>query len=160
MKNALAVKTVRAHGVLAIDDLYTAITAICGAVYRNCSLCDDESQFHPQGQCGYHYTGAGWKVLADQTLSYFNAALVDLQAPALLHVAATDGMSNGSADGADVAWHTRGKNAGVGHHIPEKMSSIGPLKRAQGGLRVVASLWWRCSALNGWRQVILKNRQN
>jgi hypothetical protein len=103
MKNALAVKTVRAHGVLAIDDLYTAITAICGAVYRNCSLCDDESQFHPQGQCGYHYSGPGWKVLADQTLSYFNAALVNLHAPALIHVAATGGKSNGGADVANVA---------------------------------------------------------
>ena len=38
MKNALAVKTFKAHGVTLIDDLYTAVTDRCGTVYRNCSL--------------------------------------------------------------------------------------------------------------------------
>jgi hypothetical protein len=30
MKNALAVKTVKAHGVTLIDDLYTTVTDVCG----------------------------------------------------------------------------------------------------------------------------------
>lgn len=74
-KNALAVKTVQALGVNVIDDLYTAITDICGKEYRNCSLCDDESAFHPQGECGYHYVDPGWQVLALQTMKYIDEAL-------------------------------------------------------------------------------------
>lgn len=74
-KNALAVKTVKAHGVTAIDDLYTAVTDVCGKVYRNCSLCDDESSGHPQGACGFHYSPAGWQLLANQTASFIAAAL-------------------------------------------------------------------------------------
>ena len=76
-KNALAVKTVKAHGVTVIDDLYTAVTDVCGKVYRNCSLCDDESQYHPQGECGFHYSPAGWELLANQTASYIAAAMAE-----------------------------------------------------------------------------------
>jgi hypothetical protein len=38
-KNALAVKTVRgvAPGI-AVNDLYSVVTATCGKVYRNCSI--------------------------------------------------------------------------------------------------------------------------
>ena len=75
IKNALAVKTVKAHGVANIDDLYSAVTAVCGKVYRNCSLCDDESEYHPQGQCGYHYSAAGWELLATQTATHISDAL-------------------------------------------------------------------------------------
>ena len=74
-KNALAVKTARAHGVNTIDDLYSAVTAVCGKVYRNCSLCDDESTYHPGGQCGYHYSPAGWELLASQTAKAISDAL-------------------------------------------------------------------------------------
>ena len=74
-KNALAVKTVRAHGVNAIDDLYSAVTAVCGKVYKNCSLCDDESKYHPAGQCGYHYSPAGWELLASQTAKAISNSL-------------------------------------------------------------------------------------
>ena len=74
-KNALAVKTVQALGVKQIDDLYSAITAVCGNVYKNCSLCDNESQYHPEGECGYHYSPAGWEILAKQTAKYLSAAL-------------------------------------------------------------------------------------
>jgi len=75
IKNALAVKTVREHGVTVIDDLYTAVTDVCGKVYKNCSLCDDESTYHPQGACGYHYSAQGWELLANQTASYIAKAL-------------------------------------------------------------------------------------
>lgn len=75
LKNSIALETVKAQGVTTIDDLYSAITAICGKMYRNCSLCDDESQYHPQGQCGYHYSPSGWQVLAQQTMRYIDAAL-------------------------------------------------------------------------------------
>ncbi len=74
-KNALAVKTVKAHGVSVIDDLYTAVTDVCGKVYKNCSLCDDESKYHPGGACGFHYTAEGWELLANQTASYIAKAL-------------------------------------------------------------------------------------
>jgi hypothetical protein len=74
-KNAMAVKTVKAHGVTVIDDLYTAVTDVCGKVYRNCSLCDDEGQYHRQGQCGFHYSPAGWEMLANQTASFIAKAL-------------------------------------------------------------------------------------
>ena len=74
-KNALAVKTVKAHGVSVIDDLYTAVTNVCGKVYKNCSLCDDESKYHPGGACGYHYSAEGWELLANQTASYIAKAL-------------------------------------------------------------------------------------
>ena len=56
MKNALAVKTVKAHGVTLIDDLFTAVTDVCGKVYKNCSLCDNESAAHPGITCGFHYS--------------------------------------------------------------------------------------------------------
>ena len=74
-KNALAVATVKAHGVTLIDDLYSAVTAVCGKVYRNCSLCDDESRYHPGGQCGYHYSSEGWELLATQTAKHIRDAL-------------------------------------------------------------------------------------
>jgi hypothetical protein len=80
-KNALAVATVRAQGVTLIDDLYSAVTAVCGEVYRNCSLCDDESQYHPQGKCGYHYSAAGWELLATQTAQHISEALALGPAP-------------------------------------------------------------------------------
>ena len=78
-KNALAVKTVQEHGVGVIDDLYSAITAVCGTVYVNCSLCDDESAYHPQGKCGFHYSQSGWELLAKQTVDHIKTALSQRQ---------------------------------------------------------------------------------
>ena len=75
MKNALAVKTVKQHGVTLIDDLYTAVTDVCGKVYKNCPLCDDESKAHPGGKCGFHYSPAGWRLLANQTASFIKSAM-------------------------------------------------------------------------------------
>eukprot|EP01047_Picozoa_sp_COSAG01_P022440 COSAG01_NODE_1331_length_10699_cov_28.574717_4_plen_482_part_00 len=75
MKNALAVKTVKAHGVAAINDLYSVVTDVCGKIYRNCSICDDESSHHPRGQCGDHYVDAGWELLANSTAQSILALL-------------------------------------------------------------------------------------
>ena len=74
-KNALAVATVKSRGVTRIDDLYSLVTSKCGKTYRNCSLCDDESKYHPGGQCGFHYSPAGWEVLANQTAAAIRSAL-------------------------------------------------------------------------------------
>lgn len=51
-KNAAAVAAVRGVGVTRIDDLYSVITTACGPAvpYANCTLCDNESMYHP----GYH----------------------------------------------------------------------------------------------------------
>lgn len=74
-KNALAVQTVKTQGVQRINDLYTVVTNFCGKVYRNCSICDDESAYHPQGQCGYHYVTQGWELLANATVAAIKQAL-------------------------------------------------------------------------------------
>ena len=76
-KNALAVRTVRAAGVTQINDLYSVVTSRCGQVYQNCSICDDESQYHAPytGQCGYHYVQAGWALLANATVTALREAL-------------------------------------------------------------------------------------
>ena len=54
---------------------YTAVTDVCGKSYRNCSLCDDESKYHPQGACGFHYSPAGWRLLSKQTVDYIEKAM-------------------------------------------------------------------------------------
>lgn len=74
-KNAVAVKTVKAHGVARINDLYLAVTSRCGDVYRDCTICDDESKYHPQGDCGYHYNAAGWDMLGTAVADAIQAAL-------------------------------------------------------------------------------------
>lgn len=74
-KNALAVKTVQAHGVTRINDLYSVVTAHCGAVYKDCDICDDESAYHPEGKCGYHYVAAGWELLAESAATSIRDAL-------------------------------------------------------------------------------------
>ena len=47
MKNRLAVATVKAAGVSRINDLYSAVTDVCGKAYKNCTICDDESKCGP-----------------------------------------------------------------------------------------------------------------
>ena len=76
-KNTLAVRTVRAAGVTQINDLYSVVTRRCGATYENCSICDDESQYHAghAGQCGYHYVEEGWALLANATAAALRKAL-------------------------------------------------------------------------------------
>ena len=74
-KNALAVQTVKAHGVRHVDDLYSVVTARCGPVYRDCNVCDDESKYHPQGDCGFHYNAAGWDMLGTAVASAIQAVL-------------------------------------------------------------------------------------
>ena len=92
MKNALAVTTVKAAGVARINDLYSVITQKCGAKYRNCSICDDESKYHgmnstlpcdPPVQCGYHYVTEGWQLLANATQIAIRAALHSRRGAAL-----------------------------------------------------------------------------
>ena len=77
-KNALAVQTVRASGVSRIHDLYKVVTDRCGTVYKSCSICDDESKYHPSCpdvKCGYHYVSAGWELLAQSTAEIIASAL-------------------------------------------------------------------------------------
>eukprot|EP01052_Picozoa_sp_SAG31_P031478 SAG31_NODE_3339_length_4386_cov_39.128528_7_plen_155_part_00 len=46
-KNALAVKTVKSVSPdIAINDLYSVVTNRCGKVYRDCSICDNETKYH------------------------------------------------------------------------------------------------------------------
>jgi hypothetical protein len=91
LKNALAVQTVQSAGVTRINDLYSVITDFCGPVpYKNCSYCDDESQYHPGIQCGFHYVSAGYEALAASTVASLRAALADRRA----------GTGTGSTSGA------------------------------------------------------------
>ena len=74
-KNTVAVATVKANGGTRINDLYKVVTDSCGQVYRNCSICDDESKYHPEGICGYHYNAEGWDLIASATAAAIRAAL-------------------------------------------------------------------------------------
>ena len=79
--NALSVATVQAAGVTRILDQYVVVTGVCGKLYSNCSLCDNESQYAcpaykaAGGQCGYHYVEAGWDLLANATVAAIRSAL-------------------------------------------------------------------------------------
>lgn len=78
--NALALQTVRAKGV-PVNDLYSVITGFCGAEYKKCSICDNETKdFCPAygaagGVCGFHYVTEGWELLANSTVAAIRAAL-------------------------------------------------------------------------------------
>ena len=69
-KNTLAVKTVKAVSAkIAVNDLWSVVTNRCGAVYRDCSICDNETHYHlttwngstvkHPGPCGDHYNSPG-----------------------------------------------------------------------------------------------------
>lgn len=79
--NALAVKTVQAQGVTLIHDLYSVVTGFCGPKYFNCSICDNESAYacpsyaKMGGICGFHYTEAGWELLANSTATVIRESL-------------------------------------------------------------------------------------
>ena len=90
--NAVAVKTARAHKVDAINDLYKVVLDACGGKpYVNCSLCDDESKYHPpdfKNKCGFHYSAAGWKLLGDTVRAAMKAQLPPAAAPSASAAAA------------------------------------------------------------------------
>ncbi len=85
--NALAVKTVQAAGVTLIHDAYSAVTSVCGPLYFNCTLCDNEARYTcPEyqaigGICGFHYTPPGWEVLANSTVTALRQALAQRRGP-------------------------------------------------------------------------------
>jgi len=93
--NALAVRTVQAAGVTHIHDAYTTIRNACGgALYSNCSLCDNESMYACDaykaagGICGFHFSSQGWEVLANSTANSIRAVLAERRADAAAAAAA------------------------------------------------------------------------
>jgi hypothetical protein len=48
-----------------VADLYHHVTAFCGDIYYNCSICDDEWNNVTKTTCGYHYNPTGWEYLAE-----------------------------------------------------------------------------------------------
>jgi hypothetical protein len=81
--NSLAIATVKAAGVARILDAYSVITRVCGDLYVNCSLCDDEAQYacpayrEMGGQCMFHYVAEGWELLANATAGAIRGALAE-----------------------------------------------------------------------------------
>jgi hypothetical protein len=77
--NTAALQTAKAHRVDAVDDLYATVLAKCGGKpYVNCSICDDESKYHPpdyRNQCGYHYNQEGWGLLGAAVKASIQAQL-------------------------------------------------------------------------------------
>lgn len=63
-QNKLAATIMTTNHIPSVD-LYTRVTSQCGELYTNCSLCDDESRYHPGIYCGYHYSGAGFAYIAE-----------------------------------------------------------------------------------------------
>lgn len=55
--NSIARDVVGAHNIPIID-LYSLVTAKCGAVYTNCSICRIEP-------CSYHYNAEGMAMQAE-----------------------------------------------------------------------------------------------
>ena len=87
--NALAVRAVAAAGVTRIHDAYAAVRAACspsGALYANCSLCDNEARYTcpayvaAGGICGFHFSPPGWELMANGTVAAIRAALADRRA--------------------------------------------------------------------------------
>ena len=44
-QNAIAARIMTAENIPSVD-LYSRVTAKCGELYTNCSICDDESRFN------------------------------------------------------------------------------------------------------------------
>jgi lysophospholipase L1-like esterase len=65
--NAIA-KAVVAPYAAGMVDLYSTVTAKCGAVYTNCSICDQEP-------CKFHYNADGWNELAAVVAAAIRSAL-------------------------------------------------------------------------------------
>lgn len=71
-------KRVTAAAGIPYADLYSHITAFCGDLYYNCTLCDDESAAWPPGsppgaRCGYHYTPEGYSYIIDFLAPIFSS---------------------------------------------------------------------------------------
>jgi len=66
--NGIASKVVKGHTSGPIVDLYTTVTAKCGAVYTDCSIC----RAHP---CSYHYNDEGMNAQAAVVAAAIKAAL-------------------------------------------------------------------------------------
>ncbi len=77
--NAIAKRVTAAAGI-PYADLYSHITARCGALYTTCDICDDESSGWPPGspsdaKCGYHYTPAGYAYIVEFLAPIFKGLL-------------------------------------------------------------------------------------
>ena len=77
--NALALPIMAARAI-EVADLYSHVTAFCGAVYSNCSLCDDEYSPQTNVTCGYHYSPAGWQYLASFMAPIYERKLAAISA--------------------------------------------------------------------------------
>jgi hypothetical protein len=70
-----------APGQLPLLCSYSVITSHCGAVYNNCSWCDNEAQYQcpayvaAGGFCGFHYVTPGWEALGNSTATVIRTAL-------------------------------------------------------------------------------------
>lgn len=72
--NTRAAVVMNKHKVPMVD-LNAVIHSHCGASYKSCPLCDDETKYHPGIYCGYHYTSAGYTILADAVAQSFEKLL-------------------------------------------------------------------------------------
>lgn len=68
-------KAIMAARNIPVADLYTRVTDLCGAIYKNCSICDNEFNNATGVYCGYHYTPAGWEYLAEYLAPIFAGIL-------------------------------------------------------------------------------------
>lgn len=77
--NAAAVPVMAARGIEVVD-LYSHVTTLCGTVYLNCSICDNEYNPATGVTCGYHYNAEGWTYLASFTAPAYAKKLAALAA--------------------------------------------------------------------------------
>lgn len=61
--NARATAIMRTRGIM-VADLYQHVISLCGPLYKNCSICDNEYNNKTGVTCGYHYTKDGYDYLA------------------------------------------------------------------------------------------------
>lgn len=79
--NTIATGLMQARGIPVID-LYSRVTAFCGAVYKNCSICDNEYNPATGIYCGYHYTPQGWQYLGEFLAPIFESIVNGSGVPA------------------------------------------------------------------------------
>ena len=72
--NKRAAAVAARHGVPVLD-LNGVVHQHCGATYSSCSLCDNETKYHPGVYCGYHYTQQGYEVLGEAVATSFERLL-------------------------------------------------------------------------------------
>lgn len=73
-QNAIAAKIMAANSIPSVD-LYARVIARCGELYTKCDICDDESRYHPDCYCGYHYTSAGFAYISQAVSAAIRAHL-------------------------------------------------------------------------------------